>query len=200
VVALLTSATWFSPRRSKFSDKGDLITKDGLISNCHPAALGCEQLLADCLVRRLRRSGPGGQHRNKVETAVVLRHQPSGTMAEANERRSQAENRAVALFRLRVNLALEVRHPQLQAPSPLWLSRFSGGPIAINASHADFPAILAEALDVVAACEADVKRAAASLGCTPSQLVKLLRKEPRALALVNDWRRQRGLHSLKGRD
>ena len=59
----------------------------------HPAATRAEQLLAECEVRRLRRSGPGGQHRNKVETAVALRHLPTGVQAEANERRSQAQNR-----------------------------------------------------------------------------------------------------------
>ena len=36
----------------------------------HPAALPFDALLKECEVRRLRRSGPGGQHRNKVETAV----------------------------------------------------------------------------------------------------------------------------------
>jgi protein subunit release factor B len=74
--------------------------------NDHPAATRPEQLLAECEARRLRRSGPGGQHRNKVETAVSLRHLPTGVCAEANERRSQAQNRSTALFRLRVNLAL----------------------------------------------------------------------------------------------
>ena len=58
-------------------------------------------MIAECNVRRLRRSGPGGQHRNKVETAVSLHHLPTGVSAEASERRSQAQNHAMALFRLR---------------------------------------------------------------------------------------------------
>ena len=58
----------------------------------HPAALSPEELLHQCRARRTRRSGPGGQHRNKVETAGVLTHAPTGVQAEANERRSQAEN------------------------------------------------------------------------------------------------------------
>jgi hypothetical protein len=165
----------------------------------HPAACTPEQLWAECQVRRLRRSGPGGQNRNKVETAVSLHHVPTGVRAEANERRSQAQNRSAALFRLKVNLALEIRRacgPDYTS-SPLWQSRIRGGMLKVSASHDDFPALLAEALDVLAAADADPKRAAASLGCTPSQLVRFLKLDPRALALVNRWRRERQRHALR---
>jgi hypothetical protein len=164
----------------------------------HPATGSPEQLLADCEVRRLRRSGLGGQHRNKVETAISLHHLPTGVRAEASERRSQAQNQSVALFRLRVNLALETRRPcgPDYVPSPLWQSRCGGG-LKIGALHDDFPALLAEVLDVLAALDADPKRAATVLGCTPSQLVRLLKLEPRALALVNRWRRERQMHALR---
>ena len=166
--------------------------------NHHPAAGGPEQLWAECEVRRLRRSGPGGQHRNKVETAVSLRHLSTGVCAEAGERRSQAQNRSVALFRLRVNLALEVRRPcgSDYVPSRLWQSRCVGG-LKVSAAHDDFPALLAEALDVLAAFDADPKRTAAKLNCTPSQLVRLLKLDPRALRLVNRWRSERKLHGLR---
>jgi hypothetical protein len=165
----------------------------------HPAALPPEILFAQCDVRRLRRSGPGGQHRNKVETAVALRHKPSDVKAEASERRSQAENRAVALFRLRINLALEVRQPVETSaePSPLWQSRCGGGKIRISESHDDFPAVLAEVLDILAAHRAEPKAAATQLGCTVSQLTKLLKQEPRAFQLVNQWREQNELHRLQ---
>ncbi len=165
----------------------------------HPAAIAADALLSDCDVRRLRRRGPGGQHRNKVETAVVLEHRPTGVSAEANERRSQAENRAVALRRLRVNLALGIRLARDfdDPPSRLWQSRCRGGRIEINDHHADFPAMLAEALDAIAAADVDVKRAAESLGCSTSQLVRLLKKAQPALALVNHWRGKRELHPLR---
>src|SRR3989304_1767634 len=68
-------------------------------------------LLAECEVDTYRASGPGGQNRNKVETAVRLRHKPTGLSVIAEESRSQAENRARALRRLRKAIALRVRRP-----------------------------------------------------------------------------------------
>ena len=47
-----------------------------------------------------RSSGPGGQHVNKVSTAVTLRHRPSGVSVTVQDSRSQAVNRKVARERL----------------------------------------------------------------------------------------------------
>lgn len=47
-----------------------------------------------------RSSGPGGQHVNKVSTAVTLKHRPSGVSLTVQDSRSQARNRALALERL----------------------------------------------------------------------------------------------------
>ncbi|MSR57660.1 MAG: peptide chain release factor-like protein [Planctomycetaceae bacterium] len=171
------------------------------MSALHPAALTEAALLADCEIRRTRRSGPGGQHRNKVETAIVITHRPTGITVDASERRSQEENRRVAVFRMRIQLALAFRQPrpsgQGQGPSPLWQSRSGGGKIAVNSEHDDFPTLLAEALDAVTDRDFDMRAAAADLVCTPSQLTKFLQQEPRALALVNKTRESRGMHKLK---
>ena len=163
----------------------------------HPAALDPARVLAECEQRFTRRSGPGGQNRNKVETAVVLHHRPTGLVAEASERRSQGENRERALFRLRLLMALEIRRPFAGAPGDLWRSRLRGGRIAINPAHDDFPALLAEALDALEAHEHDAKSAATALGCSATQLVGLLRDEPRALAMVNAERAAKGLHAYR---
>jgi RF-1 domain len=164
----------------------------------HPAALPADRLLVDCEKTFLRRSGPGGQNRNKVETAVILHHRPSGVSAEANERRSRNENSVAALFRLRIALALQVRtQHRLQKPSELWRSRCSGARISVNPTHLDFPSMLAEALDVLAAAEWDMKTAADCLGSSSSQLVKFLKNEPKAWIRLNQERAARGLRLLK---
>jgi len=169
----------------------------------HPAALPDEMLWSQCELRQVRRSGPGGQRRNKVSTGIVLRHKPTGIEAEATERRSQAENRRVALFRLRLNLALKVRSvgggeaDRRRKPSELWRRRVRAGRISISPTHRHFPALLAEALDTIAALGTDVAQAAAGLQVSSSQLVRLLAKEPRALALVNQWRAEQGLRALR---
>jgi len=171
------------------------------VSSLHPATLNPDDLLRDCDITRSRASGPGGQHRNKVETAVTIKHRPTGVSASANERRSQEQNRRVAVFRLRVNLAVEVRATVDAAnlPSDLWRSRLDSrtGRIACNPTHDDYPALLAEALDVLAASDFDPRSAAERLECSVSQLVKLLRAEPKALAVVNRERAKRGGHALR---
>jgi hypothetical protein len=176
---------------------------DSAALTVHPAALDPGLLAAECEFRATRRSGPGGQNRNKVETAVILTHRPTGISAQASEWRTQGENRSVALHRLRLELAMTVRRPvprgatELYRPSALWRERCRSGRIVVNPDHDDFPALLAEALDVVLAFEEDPKPAAQALGCSPSQLIKLLKDAPRALGLVNERRRKAGMHPLR---
>lgn len=165
-------------------------------SSAHPVELAEPKLLEQCEIRRTRGSGPGGQHRNKVETAIQIRHLPSEVTAEASERRSQNENRRVALQRLRVELALRVRTTRPDYPSPLWRRRTKNSRIAVAVDHDDFPRLLAEALDCIAA-EQNEAAAAERLQVTTSQLVKLLKRDSQALILVNHWRAQRGERALK---
>lgn len=163
----------------------------------HPAAIPPAELLKQTAETRTKRSGPGGQHRNKAETAVVLLHEPTGITAEASERRSQAENRSVALGRLRMKLALEQRSPAGAAgPSALWRSRTLGRRLVISPEHADFPALVAEALDHLQESRFEIGPAAERLGISSSQLVKLFKKLPAAWVALNRCRATAGLPAI----
>lgn len=68
-----------------------------------------EALERDCDMEFFIAGGPGGQHRNKVETAVRLTHRPSGIVVTASERRSQSANRDAAYERMAEKLlALQI--------------------------------------------------------------------------------------------
>jgi protein subunit release factor B len=67
--------------------------------------LGIE--LSDLEETFARSSGPGGQHVNKVATAVTLRHRPSGIAVTAQDSRSQLRNRAIAMERLLATIERE---------------------------------------------------------------------------------------------
>ncbi|MBS0191159.1 MAG: peptide chain release factor-like protein [Phycisphaerales bacterium] len=169
----------------------------------HPAALSQEELLRQVRMTRGRDGGPGGQHRNKVETKVMLLHEPTGVQAQASERRSQEENRREAVWRLRLALAVQVRSVLVardsfgDVTSDLWRSRCKGGRIVCSPKHADYPALLAEALNVIEASGLDPRKAALRLSCTASQLIRFVKDHPAAMEHWNRLRQERDLHALK---
>ncbi|HEY7984583.1 MAG TPA: peptide chain release factor-like protein [Ktedonobacterales bacterium] len=73
----------------------------------------------DCTVEFFIASGPGGQHRNKVESGVRLVHRPTGIIVTATERRSQHANREAAFERMAERLeALQYVAPPRTATKP----------------------------------------------------------------------------------
>ena len=60
-----------------------------------------EKLLDECDVETFRSGGKGGQHVNKTDSAVRLRHLPTGIVVMCQEERSQFLNKAICLEKLR---------------------------------------------------------------------------------------------------
>lgn len=174
----------------------------------HPACMEDDALLAQCDERLARTGGPGGQHRNRVDSKVILTHRPTGIESAAGERRSAIDNRRVAVRRMRFALALHLRTPvpMGEIGSELWRSRRRvvkddagklSGRISCSPNHHDFPSLIAEALDVMAAANWDPKKAALRLEVSMSQLVRFLKDYHPAIELVNRERAERGEHALK---
>lgn len=155
------------------------------------------RLLAECEVDFHRVSGPGGQHRNKVETAVRITHRPSGLTVTGTERRSQHENKARALDRLREALAVYTRAP---LPTPLaWPAgvQIQGGRLRVNPKNPAYYLVLGLALDALHAAATRPQDAAALLGVSTTSLVRFLADHPKGWAEAQRMRQAAGLSPLK---
>ena len=73
------------------------------------ASMPVDELVRDCDVQAFRASGPGGQGVNTTDSAVRMRHVPSGIVVTARESRSQFQNRASCLRKLKEELARRAR-------------------------------------------------------------------------------------------
>lgn len=68
----------------------------------------------DIEITHVRGSGPGGQNRNKRMSGVRIKHLPTGLVVSATERRSQEQNRTVALERLVCKLEQLFKKPKVR--------------------------------------------------------------------------------------
>ena len=73
---------------------------------------GDAQLLACCEVETFHASGPGGQGVNTADSAVRMRHLPTGIVVTARSERSQLLNRQACLGKLRAELLRRSRPPK----------------------------------------------------------------------------------------
>ncbi|HUU31260.1 MAG TPA: peptide chain release factor-like protein [Phycisphaerae bacterium] len=172
-----------------------------------------DRLLAECTVETYRASGPGGQHRNKRDSAVRLTHRPTGVSATATERRSQHENRRVAVRRLRKAIALRVRAPadatapaagalaealadatlrssaSLRSTSPRWPR--------VSQKSETYLVAAAQVLDRLEAAEGKVSDVATALGVSTASLVKFLSLDTDLWTEANRIRRRFGQKPLR---
>lgn len=163
-----------------------------------------------CRFETLRRSGPGGQNRNKVETGVRFYHLATGLVGEATELRAQGKNRRNALERLRLKLALTQRESvELHAYGGVgderlssredfrWFARLQAGRLCVSCESFDYPILVAEFFDVFYACGYDLKRTSALLETSSSQIIKFLSARPVALETLNRLRESIGAGRLR---
>jgi RF-1 domain len=157
-----------------------------------------DQLLAQCGVDLYRASGPGGQKRNKTSSAVRLRHEPTGLIVIAEESRSQHENRAKALVRLRRAIVLQVRDPVAGNGRPAAIAGAvtKAGRLDVGRRDARFWPAIGAALDALDAQAGRVAEAAAVLGVTTANLVAFLRVESKVWQRANELRTRHGLKPL----
>ena len=70
-----------------------------------------DDLLRECEVNTFRSSGPGGQHVNKTESAVRIKHLATGVVVTSRSQRSQHQNKARCLQELRRRIERMNRQP-----------------------------------------------------------------------------------------
>jgi hypothetical protein len=157
------------------------------------------QLLHQCEVDTYRASGPGGQKRNKTSSAVRLRHPPSGLIVIAEESRSQHENKARALRRLRQAIYLKLRDG-VTAES-LWKVGLGAvaGTARLNLGRKDarFWPTVGVVLDVLQTYEARVSEASTALGISTANLVDFLETDPKVWEQANILRNRFGQKPLR---
>ncbi|KAL2634045.1 hypothetical protein R1flu_005524 [Riccia fluitans] len=167
-----------------------------------------KELLAQCKMDTYRASGPGGQHRNKTDSAVRLKHLPTGLVTQACEDRSQHNNRALALGRMRQLIALEVREkvelegykppPELARIVPFEKGAKKDRTVQkIGPNHPDFAQGVKCLLDLLEAVGGSVSDAAAALGLTTGALSKLITSDKVLWQGANRIRASKGLKPLR---
>ena len=168
-------------------------------------------LLAECDVHIYKASGPGGQHRNKVSSAVRLRHRPTGITTHGDDSRSQHENKRLALKRLRMEIALQIRRPAdpeaweaaLPEPVAACLPRCRpdrpNQPARLDVGRKDgrFWPLAQFLLDMLDACEGQLRKAAESMGITTSNLVAHFKKDRHLFAAASRIRTDHDQKPLK---
>ncbi|XP_016715060.1 uncharacterized protein [Gossypium hirsutum] len=174
--------------------------------------------MRQCELNTFKASGPGGQHRNKRESAVRLKHLPTGIIAQAVEDRSQHMNRASALARLRTLIALkancclidmnEVRNPvslESYSPPPELLQilprnsthrRSDSGP-QIGPNNPKFILGMQALLDLIFAVDGSISDAAKLLGMSTGALSRLILSDDSLWKAVNKLRASKGMKPLK---
>lgn len=151
-----------------------------------------DELLRACTLKGYQGSGPGGQHRNKTNTGVLLTLREFNLEIKSCEGRSAHENKIHALHRMQMALALQVREQPATPEIP-----FPGSNGHIQTSNPLFPLFVAHVFDIMAAKGGDTKSAAAAFNLSPTALVKILRQDKACATKLQGNRKENGQKPLK---
>jgi hypothetical protein len=159
-------------------------------------SLSDEELSAQCRWEAFRARGPGGQHRDKTNTAVRVTHLPTEVTATGGEERSQRVNRIHALKRLRLKLALEIREPVDRAAfvPPAWFLALRKQPrgaptssaptLKLTQRHRDYFRAVGLVIDVAKQMQGDLAATAAMLGISTSSLARFVKLDGQIMAAI----------------
>ena len=162
------------------------------------SSLSDGQLLKQCGIDTYRASGPGGQKRNKTSSAIRLRHEPTGLIVIAEDSRSQHENKAKALRRLRQAFYLKMRERVGSNPAEIAAIRGRDDKLHVtSAKDSRFWPAVGVLLDLLEIHSAQVSDAAAAIGTTTGNLLTLLEYDAKVWEQANILRAKFGHKPLR---
>jgi hypothetical protein len=184
------------------SDSKSIANPEGSTNAPHPRTwldLPEDAFLADCRFDAFRGPGPGGQKRNKTSNSIRLTHVPTGLHVIAGESRSQVENKARAIRRLRLRIALELRHEidPLRFEPPAWFKSVTQlGRLAISTHNVHYAQAAALVLDLLSLRHGSVAEVGKLLGVTTTSVVRFLESDHQLWEAANAIRHHAGQGAL----
>ncbi len=145
-----------------------------------------DELFKLCKCDFFKSTGKGGQKRNKTSSAVRLTHLSTNISANADDYRSQHDNRHLALKRLRFELALRCRCHEVLIVD-----------LKISKKNPQYSLLIALLCDIIVNNQLSIKESATHLSLSSNQLIKILYKDNKLWQYLQFLREQAGLSRLK---
>ena len=146
-----------------------------------------EELLKLCKTDHFIATGKGGQKRNKTSSAVRLSLNDSTISVTASEDRQQSVNKKLAIRKLRLSIAMELRQ-EAQA----WQ-----GQLDMNAKNPQYPLFIGCLTDYLFESNWQVSEVAKSFDISTGKLIKIISKDDSFWQFVNKERQGNGYKPLK---